>query len=344
MVSNGAGKLLGQFEKYLHDTLEISLTCAKWKKGAHLPIILQDRYQFFETRILDLPCLLMVDHGDEREESPATLRKHIAHLQLKWSGPVVFVRDRIDFYRRQRMIEQKIPFVVPGNQMYLPMLGFDLREHFRNLRTAARTLRPSSQAVLFHALLQDDNDLSPTSLAKRLGYTLMTMSRSIDDLESAGLGKISGTGKGRGKGRRLLLKGPKRELWDKAQALLNSPVKHSGAYFVDDATLMTAGMMAGDSALAHYSMMAEPKKTAKAFSRKKWDAIRTISMGLVKNAMTPAMKDEAGAWDIEVWSYSPALFARDGVVDRLSLFVSLRDTPDERVKSALNKMIEEVSW
>ena len=34
-------------------------------------------------------------------------------------------------YERKRLIEQKVPSIVPGNQLYLPDLGLDLREYFR---------------------------------------------------------------------------------------------------------------------------------------------------------------------------------------------------------------------
>ncbi|MFA7176805.1 MAG: hypothetical protein WC114_06125, partial [Smithellaceae bacterium] len=49
-------------------------------------------------------------------------------------------------------------------------------------------------------------------------------------------------------------------------------------------------------------------------------------------------------YEIEVWSYEPALFAMDGVVDRLSLFLSLRDEEDERVEAALEQMMREMQW
>jgi hypothetical protein len=42
--------------------------------------------------------------------------------------------------------------------------------------------------------------------------------------------------------------------------------------------------------------------------------------------------------------YAPTLFASDGWVDRLSLYLSMRHTQDERVQTALDQMIKEVSW
>jgi Tfp pilus assembly protein PilO len=48
--------------------------------------------------------------------------------------------------------------------------------------------------------------------------------------------------------------------------------------------------------------------------------------------------------EIQVWSYDPKLFAVAGVVDRLSLFLSLRDEKDERVEAALEQMMKEMPW
>jgi hypothetical protein len=53
---------------------------------------------------------------------------------------------------------------------------------------------------------------------------------------------------------------------------------------------------------------------------------------------------EPNACELEIWSYSPKLFAKKGVVDRFSLFLSMRKDNDERVQSALEKMMEQVEW
>jgi len=53
---------------------------------------------------------------------------------------------------------------------------------------------------------------------------------------------------------------------------------------------------------------------------------------------------EPNASELEVWSYSPELFAKKGVVDRFSLFLSMRENNDERIQSALEGMMEQVEW
>jgi hypothetical protein len=54
-------------------------------------------------------------------------------------------------------------------------------------------------------------------------------------------------------------------------------------------------------------------------------------------------RDEANAC-IEAWTYDPRLLAADGRVDALSLYLSLRDSPDERVQQQLESLLEAVSW
>jgi len=45
---------------------------------------------------------------------------------------------------------------------------------------------------------------------------------------------------------------------------------------------------------------------------------------------------------VEGWAYNPMLLARDGRIDPLSLYLSLRESPDERVQGALEQMLEEM--
>jgi len=326
--------IVPKLERYLRDALGDTPAVTPWKEERHLAIFLRDRYRFFEARILNHSCLLMVDNGD-REDPPSTIRKHIDQVQAKWSGPVIYVRDRITAYNRKRLLEQKIPFVVPANQMYLPMLGVDFREHFRTPRPDISGLRPSSQAVLIYALLQNAENLGPTALATKLGYSAMGMSQALDELEAAGIGESTATG--RGSDRRLRFNAPKREVWVKAEPLLKTPVKSRHTIHMTREG-NHPGPQAGLSALAHYSMLAEPENVTIALGREDWKSF------LKKSAAKTVIEDEPGTMAVEVWGYAPTLFAGDGWVDRLSLYLSLRDTKDERVQAALERMMKENSW
>ena len=320
------------FERYLKETLDIYLRPKKWKEAEKLPFFLRNLYAFFEVPILGTHCLAMVAK-DEAEHTPATIRKHILQVQKKWSHEVIYVRQKVTAYNRKRLIEQKVPFVIPGNQMYLPFLGIDLREHFKKIRATDSPWSPSTQVVVLYALRHDGEPrFTPKNLANRLGYTAMTMTRALDELEGAGLGQIFMEGRERV----LRFDRNKKELWGNALERLRSPVKKR--MWVKYSLNKPLGMKAGLSALAYYSTLAEPANPVFALEGKKWKGIKTDKNLRVLDIPEPY------ACMLEIWSYPPELFAKSGVVDRFSLYLSMPANDDERVEAALEEMMEQVAW
>jgi hypothetical protein len=51
-----------------------------------------------------------------------------------------------------------------------------------------------------------------------------------------------------------------------------------------------------------------------------------------------------GATEWQVWSYSPAMVAKIKTVDVLSLWLSLKDDPDDRVQMALDELQDKFAW
>jgi len=323
---------LHQLERYVHDALGIDVTATPWRGRERLPHFLKELYNFAEMTLLCVPCLLVVDTSPA-EQSPAAIRKHMDLLRTKQNTDVVYVRASVTAYNRKRLMDHKVPFIVPGNQMYLPMLAIDLREHFRRLRSESPTLSPSTQAVVIHALLRGSEQVFiPLQMAQRLGYSAMTMTRAFDELEAANLGEVTTNGRERC----LRFTGRRQEIWTRAQPFLRSPV--SKRLFIRDAKNGAGGIRAGLSALAQYSMLAPPAYTTYASSREDWKSLRQRH----KAIEVPSREPEAH--EIEVWSYPPALFAERDVVDRLSLYLSLKDNHDERIECSLEEMMRKLGW
>ncbi len=59
---------------------------------------------------------------------------------------------------------------------------------------------------------------------------------------------------------------------------------------------------------------------------------------------TDTQWNEDPAVNIELWKYDPGLFAKNGVVDPISLAMSLSDNEDERVQGELQEMLEGYKW
>jgi hypothetical protein len=95
---------------------------------------------------------------------------------------------------------------------------------------------------------------------------------------------------------------------------------------------------AGLSALAEYSMLAPPPHAVVAVARDVW-ATKTRHGEFER--LPPEAQEGS---EVEVWSYDPQLFAAGGVVDRFSLYLSLKDDEDERTQTALDEMMERIEW
>lgn len=324
--------LLNRLKRYLSDTLGITVTLSKPTNQGSLPFFLQDIYDVFHVRLLNEEFIVLASKNDS-ELTPATIHKHIDIVSQQLKMKAVFVHFTISSFNRKRLIEHKVPFVIPGKQMYLPDLGVDLREYFIKKRSKTVILGPSTQAVILYALTQTMTEpVTPTQLAEALGYSRMAMTRSLDEIESVELAEVSITGR-----KRLVsFDKNRRNLWGKTLPHLKSPVKENVwlKTMIDELPVCQAGL----TALARYSMLTPPKRQGYAAFAKDWKAIKRKYPHEITS-----YPDEAG-YELEIWSYSPGLFANGKIVDPFSLYLSLRDIKDERVESAIEKMMESIKW
>jgi DNA-binding MarR family transcriptional regulator len=320
---------LRKLADYLKETLGVAVAHSPWRH-VRLPHFIKETYKFSEAKILGVRCLLMLDSG---EQAPAALRKHIDLVKATWDGEIIYVRPQLTAYNRKRLVEHKVPFIVPGNQMYLPMLAIDFREHFRRLHEEPQTLSPSAQVLMIHLLLNVGEDvLTPKEAAARLGYSAMSMTRAFNELEATQLVEVYT----RGRERHLSLVARSQDTWTKALAFVRSPVKKQ--LCIQRIGAASRGRRAGLTALAEYTMLAPPARLTYALSGKDWLSLRQ------QHTVVEVPQQDPDALEIEVWSYSPAQFAEGDLVDPLSLYLSLRDSDDERVTASLEELMEKVKW
>lgn len=326
--------LVIKVQSYLHETLGVAASLqGTWSEQENLPYFLRDAFEFHRLSLLGHTVLLALERNPAKH-SLGELRLRLDKVRAVAALPVVYVAEALASHERKRLIGKKIPFIVPGNQLYLPDLGLDLREYFRQRPGAAHTpLSPSAQAMLITALLRPHSEAEwyPVDTASALGYTSMTLSRTVRELTTAGLAQAHKSGRTQ----YLTMTNSPGATWEQAAPVLRSPVQRSVWIAAD--TLPRAGLRrAGLHALAHLSMLAEPSIPVVAVHRLEWPSMKTDVVELPEPA--------EGAYELQLWNYTPALLPDADTVDPLSLMLSLRDDEDERVQGALETVKAQLPW
>lgn len=332
--------LTDELARYLRETLSVTVTLSEWPGQEMLPLFLRDLYVYQRVDLGGLTTfLLMIDErGDGL--APSAVGKHVTRVRKEWGGEVAYVRKQVNAYWRKRLIQAGVQFVIPGNQMFLPALAIDLRERFRRGQPGVQKFSPATQALVLYWIYNGGGPASgrstSTEMARLLGYTRMTMSRAFREVDAV----LDELGCNENAAEPKNGRFTSRELWEMLLPYLSSPV--SRRIVVQKADFWSGqSMRAGLTALADYSMLAEPGYEIQAMGRDEWKAL-----GAKRGLQLPDRPD-VDTVEIEVWNYSPELFAKDGrqgAVDPLSLYLSLRNFPDERVQKALEELLGGVSW
>lgn len=296
--------------------------------GLSLPYHLKRQYAVCTVYLAPL-TLVAVLVLDPSQFTPGNFRKHLPQLVGKQPAMACLVAEELPGYVRRRLMEAGQAFVVPGVQMYLPMLGLEWRK--RAAHKPARIgdgFTPATQLLFFYLLQGKGRGETALSLCRALGYSAMSMSRAIKALELAGIVAVAKAGRER----KVELAGPTRAMWQRALPFLRSPV-------IDEIRLpqsVLAGAqlpLAGESALAAATALAKPPVPYYATGRPWWK-IQQLA------GVEPIPVDEPGTCMVQLWSYDPELLGSGTVVDPFSLYASLEDDPDERIEQALAKLME----
>jgi hypothetical protein len=301
---------------------------------AHLPLFLRNRFSFYSVELFGRPWCLAQEDESWDTGSPGEYEKHAETLRPLLKAPVVFILSALPSNARNRMVQKGVPFIVPGTQAFLPGALVDLRERFRKPSGKGRTLlSPTAQlTLLYHLEREPLSSLPLKSIAEKLNCSAMMLSKVKDELEEAEICEAERIG------RSMVLKFStvNRALWNLAQDRLTSPVKKTR--WVQWKTPGNPALLSGISALSRRTMLADDRLPTYALGPK------MLESWLEKGVLTGCPDAEQATAKIEVWFYEPKLLGDGESVDPLSLYLSLRNTADERVQQQLDRLIEEVKW
>lgn len=333
--------LIKQALDYLGESLGLSTRLSAWPGEAGLPYFLRGEFAFAEalllgpTGVMGSTSVVLMAPRTRASYTPGDVLARTSAVQRQSELPVIYVTDQLASHERRRLVQQRVSFVVPGNQFYVPELGVHFKESFRQrAEVGDELLSPSAQALLIIALLHPEwGDTWPLAqLAAPLQTTPMTRLRAARELAGAGLIEMRKAGREHA----LSLTDARASLWQRAEPRLRSPVQRTVRLRLDNPAWHDTARLAGMSALSEQTMLAPPGRPELALHRSVWPALAA--------AADMADPDDPNTVDVQLWSYSPALIENSPWVDPLSLMLSLRGTPDERIEQALDALKEQLPW
>lgn len=316
----------------INSTFGTSFEIEKLDKIDGLPIYMSARRTFYEMKDGEA-IFLLVKVSDSEKFGVISYEKQRDKYEDKTNMPVAFWFEDVTRSQRDSLVRHHVSFVSNDNQLYLPFLGMALHNAFKKkANIKSEKMMPATQCLfLFLAYKCKDKKVMKKQAAEYLGVTQTTITRASAQLKEMGLIRQENSGKEC----YMWTEECGYDLFLKAKKYLINPVRRSYTVKINEGLQKLP--LAGESALAEYSMMNPPEIVSLAIDK------ALVNEYELKNA-EERWEDEDTLAKLELWKYSPVKFSKSGLVDPISLYMTLAETQDERIEGAIEQMMEEYEW
>lgn len=321
-----------EIKKFLEENIGGDIVVDDFFDLKDLPMFLLEKYNFFKANFLDVDVMLLELLDDSLSTLQMKRNKYI--VEEIFDVKVVFVLKNISQFKRKKIIESGLSFILISGQMFLPFLGMKLEKTLKDGKRSINRFTPITQLVFLIFLYDKDKIFNATELSQVLMTSQVHIIRALKDLYSIGLLKVSVGGKtGRCKYYRRI-EDP--NYYQIGRDFLISPVMKK--MYIDDINILDSYVYGGLDGLSRISMINPPSNKTVAISK----AIsRKISDKFYRNYDEIVEKELI---EVEIWKYDPQILTSQKVVDVLSLKMSLNDNVDDRVDIELTKYLEKEKW
>ena len=317
-------------EKEIYKAFELKCKVKSIKiKG--LPLYLISGRKLYHVTLDDIPFLLVEISANEKFGSVA-LKKQLGQYSEKSNLNVAYCFNNLTRIQRDALISKNIPFISIPDQFYLPFLGVMLSNRFKNkLQVESDVMMPATQCLFLYLLYNSEQKyVIKKEAAEKLKLTRTSITRASEQLKQMGII----TEEVVGKETRMKAVESGLSLYKLAKDYLINPVQKTISAEIKD---RDGFFLAGESVLSMHTMLASSKEESLAIFKGDYNS------GEIKE-IDPKWQEDIQFVNIELWKYDPALFAKNGEVDPISLAMSLKDNEDERVQGELESFLEEYKW
>ncbi len=317
--------MVEQVTAYLKSLLGMELKATPYEKENAFSYLLRNLYEFHLCSANGIGFVLMCDRK-RGELTPGSIAKHGEQVRNLSGLPVVFATDDMAAYNRERLLKKNMPFVIPKRQMYLPFTGIALSDGGAKLPKEFSALGNLAQQIILARL--NKNFTEPLSIGQAgelFPYSRISVIRAFDELEYFHLAERNP------KTKYLVFPHNGKKLWEKALPLLRNPCRRIvGLEKIPDGLPV---LSAGTCALAERTMLGEGRQTEVATQVGLFNRLGNVSV--CPKADAPIL--------LQLWTYPPGAVG-GSAVDPFSLYLTLRDDPDERVQLAIDEMMKGIPW
>ena len=318
-----------KIERYLLDTfgIKIRLIPIGKKEKVKLPVYMRN-YELKKC-VINKVKMITLKTGNYKEFTIERLKKQADLIEEKLLRPIVFIFENLEAYKRKRLVEKRVAFIIPGKQIYIPFLLMEFKEVKNQPNKEKEGFSPAAQCLLLYYLSGNEVErLNFKTLAERLNYGNMTITRAAQTLNKFNFCLIEG-----GKNKTLVFEKERKQIWNEALPYLTSPIEKE--IYLEEIKNNDCFYIAGMTALANYTNIASDKLYVHAIYKNKFRKLFKNKLEYYKNATE-------GNRLIQLWKYDPGILTNSKYVDPLSLYLSLQDEKNERVEKELKTMVAEL--
>lgn len=244
-------------------------------------------------------------------------------MKSYFNVPLLLLLPTVDSMVRRNLLNKRINFVVPGQQIYFPELYISLKESesIKHIKPKQLSL-PAQVLVLYHLQKRSLAETPLSEIAKLIGYSNKTISLVVPELQNLGIAKlVSRTNRTK----TLSFYRSGLDLWNQIEKYLQNPIADTGYTTKDIESL-------------------NPVKCVGATTYNCTPENQFIEYGITQNeARSNNIKlyVTERARSVRLWKYNPRILATDGYADILSTILSY---PQYDRSWAASLLLKHVKW
>lgn len=311
-------------EKILRQKITIEEYIALYEK---LPLIYRGKYVIYKITMSGVMWIAM---KPKKDIGLVDLRKNCMAVTKASGQNCALILEKTNYYIKEKMIEEGIPFIIPEKQIYLPFLGILLTENTERKLAPVHMISYLTQKMLLCALYEKWDNMTVTNVAEKLQVTKMSVSRSFDEIEYLNIPVIGM----KGKSRVINIPNDTKKVWNEMESLMRNPVITKYELEED----INLEIKAGISALCEYSLLSDNEYPTYAITKKDLKKINLKKERIISSG------EPIGCVVLELGYLIE--FPEKGVQDPVSTMLSMteHEKKDERVILSINRMLKENVW